>query len=281
MKKLIICAFTSLALSTVSAEEFNSLPDKELFALQQEADVAELRQMAKSLVPRAQSLTSGFVITHPDQFIIYRVPYQAIALARWGEHYAVIGHWKKGHGGSYLEISAKQWRAAYKAIAAHVQQPPSKPKIKKYHWTRGYSGIVQVYDSGKVRNYLLSTDDIYEHHHRGPIQSFLCDELIPHCGYSDWNTPGWMLKLDEKIKNAPGSLEFERNYTFCANVTLQQFNEAEQLLAGGADIDGWQPEGDTCYAQLDKPRFIKSREWLINHKASVTKTDYLGKPPKP
>lgn len=283
MNKLIACVFiwasAALASGAAHAHEYTVPPDAELLAGQDEANVAHLRQIAKQSAPVTAALLSGFAVTKPDQFIIARLPYGSVALARWGERHAFISMSSTRAAFPYQEVPADQWRAAFKAIAEHAQQAAAEPKRDKSIWTPGFDGIVHMRDQGKARDYLLSTDDVYEYHYRNPVDAFLCRHVGNHCSTSDWTTPGWIMQIKDQMFAAPNSPAFEQALTLCQKVHLGDYDAAAQLLDQGADIDAWQRSGCTCYAGTQGPNSAEQRAWLVAHHASVTRPNLLGLAP--
>ncbi|HEY6528303.1 MAG TPA: hypothetical protein VIZ65_06385 [Cellvibrionaceae bacterium] len=276
MKKLVACLFTALICNFVQAQEFAIPPNSELLAHQQEVNIKELRRIVEQSVQPTQALITGFTLTPPDQFIIIRLYRSTLALARWGERYAYINMWNTPVGGTFREVPAAQWQTAFKAIAEHKQQPAAKPRRDPNRWSPGYAGVVHVRGQGKERDYLLSTDDLYEYHNRNPVDAFVCRNLGNHCSTADWTSDEWVLKFDEQLKKAPKPMTFARDRELCENVTLENFALAEQMLADGADINGWQGNGSTCYSNLYGPKYIKQRAWLVAHKALINKPNFLG-----
>jgi hypothetical protein len=280
LKKLIACAFAAVIFNSVHAQELVIPPNHEIWAGQQAENIKELQRTAENSMRATQALIAGFTATAPDQFIILRLPNATLALSRWGERYAFIDIWSNGIGGNYRDMTAEQWQAAFKSIAEHKQQPPAKPRRNPNRWSPGYAGFVHVRGLGKPRDYLLSTDDIYEYHNRNPVDAFVCRNLGNHCSTADWTTDGWILKLYEQLKKATHSAAYERDMKLCESVVLEKFDVAEQLLSEGADINRWRGDGGTCYGALHGPKYLKQRAWLVAHKASINKADFLGRAPK-
>lgn len=96
------------------------------------------------------------------------------------------------------EVSLQKWDAVYEKFKSHKQRPPTpsykerQPLVNGQTWPRGYAGIVNTFEDGKTRTYLLATDDIWSLSVQNLLEEAICRLLAGmHCRVGAQVKNGW------------------------------------------------------------------------------------------
>jgi hypothetical protein len=195
-----------------------SIEAKALLSTQSSEDTAQLsrtlrdtKQIVCSLelrVPLAdinKMLMIRFYGGYETTWFLYRTQESAV-VAR-----LMSGGINKVFWATYGELDPSEWDEMFEKFSRFQQRPPTPPlssdarMLPGRFWPRGYTGIVNIYDSGKIREYLLATDDLKSIHTKGPIDAFLCSTLYAglHCRVGAEVKDGWVSKdLDQLLTRA-------------------------------------------------------------------------------
>lgn len=221
-----ILGLVSLVMATVaSAEPFESvgwrIDAKPLLLVQSSEDTALLsktveatKQAVCSLelrVPIAEAnrmLMVRFQVGYPTTWFLFRTQTSSI-VARLMSH----GR-NRIFSSEYAEANQSDWDTIFEKFAKFQQRPPTPPlgrdvpMLAGRVWPPGYSGVVNVYEEGKSREYLLATDDVRSIRIQGPVDAFLCSTLFSgmHCRVGAEVNAGWAQKdLEELLARAEAS----------------------------------------------------------------------------
>ncbi len=157
-----------------------------------------------------------------------------------------------GHHG-YAEITDEAWERLFRTFSDYQQRPPTRELRKGQRvdgpWPRGYSGTVNLYENGKLRSYLLATEDVKDIHFPNPIGDVVCATLLAgmHCKPGAKTEAGWVEKLlsDQIRHNHSSKHAATLNLCSAAMPCGCDGKKVEDYLADG-DINGFTRDGRTC-----------------------------------
>lgn len=112
------------------------------------------------------------------------------------------------------EVPIRKWDAIFEKFVRHQQRSPTPPYKERQplldgrNWPRGYAGLVNTFEDGKTRAYLLATDDLWRLHVQGPIEEAICRLLAGmHCRVGAEVKHGWALQgLHSLLEKSPSPI---------------------------------------------------------------------------
>jgi hypothetical protein len=112
------------------------------------------------------------------------------------------------------EAIPSEWDGVFHEFFIGQQKKPSPPlkadrrMLGGEFWERGYTGMVNLYNGGEIRTYLLATEDIKTLYQQSAYDKFLCSTFFSglHCKNGDHAVSGWVpQKLKTLMENSQKS----------------------------------------------------------------------------